>query len=181
MEYTNGLGSEDLNTFTTCLRFNVKFLRPIFAHLHSYSTFISDNTLLSTLGLQYDNKLSLKICKYVFVTKVTTFCTIHKMKSVKIHDQWHHFCWLFNADEINKDQIQVSTKLFLNGKQVKQGDFPKIDSFIIHTKYNDIDISISLYFFSASCRCTSNKQTKLPSFIHKWIISSWPRFRWESK
>ena len=46
------------------------------------------------------------------------------MPSIRIHDKWHHICWLFDTDRVNSDQIKVSTKSYLDGKEVYQGDVP---------------------------------------------------------
>ena len=46
------------------------------------------------------------------------------MPSIRIHEKWHHICWLFNTDDLNSNQIKVSTKLFLDGKEVYQGIVP---------------------------------------------------------
>ena len=50
--YSNDLGSEDLNSFSVCIRFNVEFLRPSVTTLISYSTFISDNTFAAWLSFK---------------------------------------------------------------------------------------------------------------------------------
>ena len=44
------------------------------------------------------------------------------MESVKIHNQWHHACWLVNTEGIESDQITVLKKLFFDGKEISQGD-----------------------------------------------------------
>ena len=123
MGYNNGLGSEDLNTFTVCFRFNVKFLRRL-PHFISYSTFVHANSLTSYLWLQSDNKLTFHICKYIGLSGITAFCSKKLFQSVKIHDQWHHVCWLFDTEEIDFEEIKVSTKLFFDGNEVTKGDAP---------------------------------------------------------
>ena len=120
MIYSSGLGSEDLNTFSICLRFNVEFLRPEFTEILSYSTYIHDNSLSSWLWFQTDNKLIFQFCKYYNYNRFS-ICSQFIMKSLKIHDHWHHACWLFNTNQIDSDPIKVSTKLFFNGKEVDQG------------------------------------------------------------
>ena len=62
MQFTMGLGSEDINTFTVCLRFNIEFLRPELTEIFSYSTFIHDNSLESYLWLDSHGELSLGFC-----------------------------------------------------------------------------------------------------------------------
>ena len=52
MQFVQGLGSEDINTFTVCLRFNVEYLRPLYPMIFSYSTFVTDNCLESFLWLK---------------------------------------------------------------------------------------------------------------------------------
>ena len=122
MLYTFGLGSEDLHTFTMCLRFNVKFLRPEYTQLSSYSTFISDNSLESFLWLESYNKLSLGFCKYWGLDGITVLCSMYAMESVKIHNQWHHACWLVDTQGIDSDEIKVTTKTFFDGKEANPGD-----------------------------------------------------------
>lgn len=120
MIYSNGLGSEDLNTFSICLRFNVEFLRPEFIEILSYSTYIHDNSLSSWLWFQTDNKLIFQFCKYYNLNRFS-ICNQFIMKSLRIHNQWHHACWLFDTDQIDSETVKVSTKLFFNGKEVDQG------------------------------------------------------------
>ena len=129
--YTDGLGSEDLDAFTICSRFNVQFLRPTAAHILSYSTFIHANSLISWLKIYSDGKLAFIICKYLGFNKVTGVCSKKSFKSVRIHDQWHHFCWLFNVNGIDSDQIKVSTNLYFDGKEETQGTIPSFNSFFM--------------------------------------------------
>ena len=131
MQHTTGLGSEDINTFSICLRFNIKFLRPQLTTILSYSTFITDNSLLIYLQLLESNsKLSLNFCKYFGLSGITTVCNLIMMPSIRIHEKWHHICWLFNTENLNSNQIKVSTKLFLDGKQVYQGIVPRVNSYL---------------------------------------------------
>ena len=83
MQYTNGLGSEDLNTFTLCLRFKVEFLRPEHTTILSYSTFNSDNAFGTYLWLQSGSTLNLGFCKY-WDDLVTGHCNYSPLKSIKI-------------------------------------------------------------------------------------------------
>ena len=125
MQFTKGLGSEDINTFTVCLRFNIEFLRPELTEIFSYSTFIHDNSLESYLWLDSHGELSLGFCKYWGYASngITKLCSTKILKSVRLlHDHWHHTCWLVNIDGVGSDQIEISKKLFLNGKVVEQGD-----------------------------------------------------------
>ena len=144
MLYSNGLGSENLNTFSVCGRFNVEFLGPQVTSIFSYSTFISDNTLSMWLDVK-DGKLELKICTYWGVSG-TTVCSEKFFKSINLHNHWHHFCWLFNTDGINSEKIKLSTKLFFDGKEVNKGDphFANLsivneihkDLYLFHFRYN---------------------------------------------
>ena len=138
MQFFHGLGSEDLNTLTVCLRFNVEYLRPVYTMIFSYSTFITDNCFESFLWLESATKLSFSFCKYCCMDGVTSICSEFTMKSVKIHDHWHHACWSFETNEIDSDQIEISTKLFFDGIEVNQGDSPIVNSFLA-IKYCNIN------------------------------------------
>ena len=121
--YKNGLGSEDLNTFTSCLRFSVIYLRPEWTSLLSYTSFYHDNTFYVGFEVRSNNRLLLTFWKYIGITngiKAVGSETI--LKSLNIHKQWHHACWSFEVDEINSEEIKVSTKLFYDGQVVDQGD-----------------------------------------------------------
>ena len=125
MQYTNGLGSEDLKTFSVCIRFNVAFLRPQLSTLFSYSNFIDDNALSSWFTIN-NGTLSLNFCKYWGASGITTIYSKKIFKYISIHNHWHHACWLFNTDGIDSEEIKVSTKLFFDGKEVNQGDTPLV-------------------------------------------------------
>ena len=127
--YSNGLGSEDLNSFSVCIRFNVEFLRPIITTLISYSTFISDNTFAAWLSFK-DGKLDIIFCKYWGVSGIKTVCSENKIKYISLHNHWHHFCWLFHTDGIDSEEIKLSTKLFFDGNEVNQGDVHFVNSFL---------------------------------------------------
>ena len=131
MLYTNGFGSEDLKTFSVCIRFNVEFLRPELSSIFSYSTFISDNTISSWLKLDNDT-LTLNFCTYWGVSGITTVWSRKILRSINIHNHWHHTCWLYNTDEIDSKEVKVSTKLFFDGKEVNQGDALLINSHLIN-------------------------------------------------
>ena len=132
MQFTNGLGSEDINTFTVCFRFNVEFLRPEITQILSYSTFLHDNTLEALIWFNSDNILSISFCKYWgYASKgITKLCSSHYFKSIRIHDHWYHACWLVNTDGVESDQIKIHTKLFYDGKEVDNGDTMLISTFI---------------------------------------------------
>ena len=123
--YTNGLGSEDLNTFTSCLRFSVTYLRPEWTSILSYSSFYHDNTFFAGFEGLSNNRLILTFCKYHGITNgIRAVCSKTTLKSLRIHKQWHHSCWSFEVDGINSEEIKVSTKLFYDGQVVDQGDKP---------------------------------------------------------
>ena len=124
IRYTKGLGPEDLNTFTNCLRFNVNFLRAE-ATLLAYSSFLHDNTY----DVWYYNKV-LEFCRYYGIHKgIKTVCNQVTLKTEKIHDQWHHACWSFKTSGIGLDQIKVSTNLYYGGQEVMQGNKPSQGEF----------------------------------------------------
>ena len=133
MKYPNGLGSEDINTFSICLRFNVEFLRPHVSALFSYTTFISDNTLYIRLKIHdEDDKITFEFCKYkdsaLRNSGVKKVCSEKKFKPminfINYHNTWHHACWLLNTDGIDSEEIKISTILFFDGKEENRGDVP---------------------------------------------------------
>ena len=128
LQYSNGLGSKDLNSFSICIRFNVEFLRPRVTSLISYSTFISDNTIASWLWF-LDGKLSILFCTYWGASGVKTVCSEKTFKDISLHNHWHHFCWIFHADGIDSEKIKISTKLFFDGTEVNQGDVHIVNLF----------------------------------------------------
>ena len=135
MQYTYGLGSEDLNTFSVCVRFNVEFLRPHLSTIFSYSTFISDNTLDFKLKLHNEHdEITLEFCKYKdsgLRIGIKHICSEKKFKPItnfiNYHNTWHHACWLFNTDGIDSEKIKLTTKLFFDGNEENQGDIPFIN------------------------------------------------------
>ena len=84
VQYTNGLGFENLNTFTCCLRFYVEYLRPDVPTILSYSSFIHDNSLSAFLNHESDTEHSFKFCKYYNLNGITTFCSKKIMTSIII-------------------------------------------------------------------------------------------------
>ena len=46
LNHTGGIGSENLTSFTLCMRLNINFLRGRMSHPLSYTSDFSDNTLL---------------------------------------------------------------------------------------------------------------------------------------
>ena len=121
MEYTKGLGSEDINTFSVCVRFNVEYLRPRVSSIFTYSTFIYDNALELRL-FHKEGKLNLRFCRYSGASGIEGICSEKIIKSINLHNHWHHTCWLLNTDGIDLEKIKLSTKLFFDGKEVNQGD-----------------------------------------------------------
>ena len=137
MQYTQGLGTQDINSFTICFRFNVEFLRPVNTNILAYSTYNSDNALGCYLWLQSGSKLHLGLCKYWGLFGITSVCSSTLLKSVRIHDHWHHVCWSVDINEIDSDQIKIDAKLFFDGEEVKKGDLLSLSSFLeyeIHKK-----------------------------------------------
>ena len=90
--------------------------------IFSYSTFVTDNCLESFLSLKSATELSFSFCKYSTFAGVTGLCSEFTFKSVKVHDHWHHACWVVETNAIDSDQIKISTKLFFDGKEVNQGE-----------------------------------------------------------
>ena len=86
--YKNGLGLEDLNTFTSCLRFSVIYLRPEWTSLLSYTSFYHDNTFYVGFEVRSNNRLLLTFWKYIGITngiKAVGSETIHGAAQKSIH------------------------------------------------------------------------------------------------
>ena len=137
MQYSYGLGSEELNTFTMCLRFNVEFLRPELTEILSYSTFISDNSLEAYL-IEVNKELSIGFSKYWGLDGITKICSIYPVESVQIHNQWHHVCWLVNTEGIDSDEIKVTTKIFFDGREANKGDALLLNPCYLYSAYRNI-------------------------------------------
>ena len=131
MEYTKGLGSEDINTFSVCVRFNVEYLLPRTSSIFTYSTFIYDNALELRL-YRKEGKLSLRFCRSLGASGTEEVCNTKIFKSIHLHNDWHHTCWLLSTDGIDSEKIKLSTKLFFDGKEVNQGDALLINSHLIN-------------------------------------------------
>ena len=129
MQYTHGLGSENLNTFTVCYRFNFEFLRPEYTIILSYSTFKSDNTIGSWLLLESDGKLKLGFCKYWGLSLAASFCNYVPM-SFKIQNKWHHACWTVKTDSTDTNPVKVTAKIFFDGKESYQGNLTYLNFYI---------------------------------------------------
>ena len=126
MQYTNGLGPEDFDTFTVCLRFYVEYLRPEYTIILSYSTFKSDNTIGVWLVLESDGELKFGFCKYWGLSLAASFCNYVPV-SFKIQNKWHHACWLVKTDSTNSNPVKVSTKIFFDGKEGYQGNLSNLN------------------------------------------------------
>ena len=122
LKHSNGIGPDDLNDFTLCLRFNVNYLKPLYFPILHYSSFIHDNSLEAFFELvDSGTKIMFAFCKYFGLKDVTTVCSEKTLAHLRVQDMWHHACWLFKTDEISSNEIKVSTKIFYDGQEVNKG------------------------------------------------------------
>ena len=47
---------------------------------------------------------------------------------MKIHQQWHHICLSLKTEDINSDEVSVTTKLYFDGSEATKGK--KIDTIV---------------------------------------------------
>ena len=40
---------------------------------------------------------------------------------MKIHQQWHHICLSLKTEDINSDEVSVTTKLYFDGSEATKG------------------------------------------------------------
>ena len=129
LNYTQGIGSNNLDDFTICLRFYVNYLKPLDTYPLSYTTFLEDNSLTMRLSITTTNsakteeskKLTLVICKYV---ELQQGCGIYQQNHLKIHQEWHHVCFTLSTARLNSSTILSETKLYYDGKMVHLGKKP---------------------------------------------------------
>ena len=50
---------------------------------------------------------------------------------MKIHQQWHHICLSLQTEDINSDEVSVTTKLYFDGSEATKGK--EIDT-IVYTQ-----------------------------------------------
>ena len=119
INHTLGIGPNDLDDFTLCLRFFVYFLKPINSALLSYSTSIDDNSLNVEL-VKSNEILLLFVCKFV---KLDQGCGYYRTNNLRsLHREWNHICMSLKTESMDSDRIRVSTKLYLNGNLVQKGN-----------------------------------------------------------
>ena len=75
LNHTEGIGPNNLTDFSVCLRFNVNYLKPELSPLLSYSTFLSDNTLIITLLKETGGSLLL-VCSKCYNCKLEQVSTL---------------------------------------------------------------------------------------------------------
>ena len=129
LNYTQGIGSNNLDDFTICLRFYVNYLKPLDTYPLSYTTFLEDNSLTMRLSItttdsektEESKKLTLVICKYV---ELQQGCGIYQQNHLKIHQEWHHVCFTLSTARLNSSTILSETKLYYDGKMVHLGKNP---------------------------------------------------------
>ena len=118
LNYTQGIGPNDLTDFTFCLRFNVNYLKPKFSTLLSYSTALSDNSFLVDLWMR-SKTVILSLKKYPKHNQGRAFYKTHNQR--KFHNEWHHACMSLKTEELESDKIKVSTKLYFDGHLQEEG------------------------------------------------------------
>ena len=128
LNYTQGIGSNNLDDFTICLRFYVNYLKPLDTYPLSYTTFLEDNSLTMRISItttdsaktEESKKLTLVICKYV---ELQQGCGIYQQNHLKIHQEWHHVCFTLSTARLNSSTILSETKLYYDGKMVHLGTY----------------------------------------------------------
>ena len=119
INHTLGIGPNNLDDFTLCLRFFVYFLKSANSGLLSYSTSFDDNSLNVEL-VKSAQTLLLFICKYI---KLDQGCGYYKTNNLRsLHREWNHICMSLKTEIMDADLIQVSTKIYLNGNLVQKGN-----------------------------------------------------------
>ena len=128
LNYTQGIGSNNLDDFTICLRFYVNYLKPLDTYPLSYTTFLEDNSLTMQISItttdsaktEESKKLTLVICKYV---ELQQGCGIYQQNHLKIHQEWHHVCFTLSTARLNSSTVLSETKLYHDGKMVHLGTY----------------------------------------------------------
>ena len=124
MNHTGGISQKNLSDFTLCMRQNVNFFRGKLTHSLSFSTLVNDNSLIVWWIHDITNLLApLKfiVCKYVVITD-SNDCIFHEI-NVKIHQEWHHFCFVQTYQNTNQNQVESTMKLFYDGTLVKKSKY----------------------------------------------------------
>ena len=124
MNHTGGISQKNLSDFTLCMRQNVNFFRGKLSHSLSFSTLVNDNSLIVWWIHDITNLLApLKfiVCKYVVITD-SNDCIFHEI-NVKIHQEWHHFCFVQTYQNTNQNQVESTMKLFYDGTLVKTSKY----------------------------------------------------------
>ena len=116
MNHTGGIGPKNLSDFTLCMRQNLNYFRGFLPTSLSYATYLNDNSLIVWWIVDQKNplaKLRFLVCKYLVITD-SNDCIDH-YTYVKIHQEWHHFCFTATYQEVNQNQIKSTMKLFYDG------------------------------------------------------------------
>ena len=119
LNHTSGIGIENLDDFTICLRFNVNFLKQTSSSLVSYSTSTSDNSINFYIDYISGGSLLLYICKYYDRNQG---CGYYRSDDRRIlHEEWHHTCLTLKTEEMDSNRYRVSTKLYFDGNLAEKG------------------------------------------------------------
>ena len=118
LNYTQGIGPNDLTDFTFCLRFNVNYLKPKHSTLVSYSTAFSDDSFRVDILLGIKT-LRLSFKKFPKYNQGSAFYKTSNQR--KFHNEWHHACLSLKTEELESDKIKVSTKLYFDGHLQEKG------------------------------------------------------------
>ena len=118
LKHEGGIGPKNLTDFTLCVRFNINYLRPY--GLFSYATFLDDDSL--AMGFRIRAK-SLYLCvwKYFWRKYSQNGEKCKKMENFKVQNEWHHVCLSYKTEIFSSDVVNITSKLYYNGKLVEGG------------------------------------------------------------
>ena len=137
LNYTGNLGMKNLTNFSSCMRFNLNYYRSARSFMLSYSSDLHDNAFVVLLDIDEENLLipsKLKVCKYAHENNECIQLEIGR----KIHQEWHHFCFVLqsNLKDYSPSEMETNMKLYYDGAIAKEAKvIMKKEAFL--TLYNE--------------------------------------------
>ena len=122
MNYTLGIGQQDLNEFTVCQWFYLGYTRSEMTFSLSYANYFDPNALI--LKFRYDDSndtLILEMCKNQD-SGVYPECIDVNFKD-RIHQEWHHVCFVYKAVQYNDTAMETFMKSFHRGSLIQEGTY----------------------------------------------------------